>query len=177
MADELTNVTSEPTKSEPKKAETKPDNATPSVDELVTQLAQEKAQRAKDKIALDKLMKETGELKKALRERQTAEEQIEEAKREAEAEKDARLESLEIFKRTAEAKDRYIAQGMPPELATLASEAEISGDMDALATLQRKHTEELLKAKEAEWMKSRPEINAGIGADGEADPFLQGFNS
>jgi DNA repair exonuclease SbcCD ATPase subunit len=44
-----------------------------------------------------------------------------------------------------------------------AADAEISGDMDLLSDIQNKHFNQMLKAKEAEWIKSRPQTNIGGG--------------
>ena len=56
----------------------------PTVEELLAQLAAERAANAKNKQALDKALKEKGDVTKALRAKQTAEEQEAEAKAEAE---------------------------------------------------------------------------------------------
>lgn len=138
-------------------------NDTPSVEELMAQLAKERATNAKNKNALDKALKETGELKKSLRAKQTAEEQAEEAKKEQEEQRQAYIGELELYKRTNEAKERYLLQGMNAELAIQAANAEVEGDMDALADIQKQHTDALLKAKENEWKASRPNLNGGVG--------------
>lgn len=161
------------TKDEKKEVE----NNEPKIEDLMTQLAQEKAQRAKDKNALDKALKEVGELKKSLRARQTAEEQELEAKREEEEAHKLYVAGLEDFKRSTEAKMRYISQGMNTEMAEKAAEAEIKGDMEELVALQKQFVDETVKAKEEEWLKNRPEVNTGGENDAENDPFLQGFNS
>ena len=152
--------------------------ATPSVEQLMTELAKERAERAKLKNSLDEASSEAAKYKKQLREKQTAKEiEDEEKQKQAEAHK-AYVAELEAFKKKAEAKSRYALQGMSEELATKAAEAEVKGDMDELASIQRKHTEILLKEKEKEWIKSRPEVSAGNGEDGaETDPFLIGWNS
>jgi hypothetical protein len=54
---------------------------------------------------------------------------------------------------------------MDEDLAGKAAKAEIEGDMDALADVQRQYTQALLKEKEAEWKKSRPRVNMGDGED------------
>jgi VIT1/CCC1 family predicted Fe2+/Mn2+ transporter len=149
------------------------------VESLMAEIAQLKADGAKNKTALDKALKENGEVKKALRAKQTAEEQEAEAKKEADEQQKAYIADLEKFKRTAEAKARYALQGMSEELAIKAAEAEISGDMDALATIQKQNTETLIKQHEVEWLKSRPQPQAGNGGNGDEteDAFLKGFNS
>ena len=137
------------------------ENSTPTIEELMTQLATERATNERNKVALDKALKEQGELKKSLRARQTAEEQEAEAKKEQEEQQKSYIAELETFKRTAEARSRYALQGMSAELADKAAEAEIAGDMDALADIQKQHTEMLIKQNRAEWLKSSPEPQAG----------------
>ena len=53
---------------------------------------------------------------------------------------------------------------MSAELAIEAAEAEVAGDMDKLADIQRKNLEAQIKAKEAEWKATRPRLNAGDGS-------------
>ena len=133
------------------------------IEQLTAELAKEKAARAKDKAALDKVLKENGEIKKSLRAKQTQQEIDDEAKREAEEQAKAEIAELKEYKQRNEAKERYLLQGMDAELAKKAAEAEVSGDMDELAAIQKQHTDALIKAKEAEWKASRPQLNAGTG--------------
>jgi hypothetical protein len=135
--------------------------AEPTIESLMAEIAQLKADGARNKTALDKALKEKGEITKLYRAKQTAEEQEAEAKKEAEEQQKSYIAELETFKKTAEAKARYALQGMSEELAVKAAEAEIDGDMDALATIQKQYTETLIKQREAEWMKSRPQIQSG----------------
>lgn len=144
---------------------TEPTDNSPTIEELMTQLAQEKAARAKDKAALDKALKEKGELTKNLRARSTQQQMEEDAKREEAEQTKQYIAELEAYKHKNEAKERYLLQGMTAELATKAAEAEVSGDMDALADIQKQHTDALLKAKEKEWKASRPPLNAGDGSN------------
>ena len=136
---------------------------TPSVEELMTQLAKERAEKAKLKNSFDEASSEAAKYKRQLREKQTAKEiEDEEKQKEAEAHK-AYVAELENFKKKAEAKARWALLGMSEDLATKAAEAEVKGDMDELASVQKKHQDALLKQKEKEWLKSRPDINAGNG--------------
>ena len=173
MADEIRNTqadtteVTETTAAEETTDTTANDNGSkddaPTVEELMAQLAQERAARAKDKAALDKALKEKGEITKSLRAKQTQQEIEDDAKREeAEATK-AYIAELEAYKHKNEAKERYLLQGMSAELATKAADAEVKGDMDALADIQKQHTTALLKEKEKEWKASRPQLNAGSG--------------
>lgn len=135
----------------------------PTIEELMTALAKEKAEKAKLKNSFDEAASEAAKFKKQLRERQSAKEIEDEEKLKAQEEQKRYIAELEAFKKKAEAEARYALQGMNKELATKAAEAEVKGDMDELASIQRKHTETLLKEKEKEWLKNRPDVNAGNG--------------
>ena len=138
--------------------------STPDAADLLKQIADLKAELNRNKKARDKALSEVGEYKKQLRAKMTADEQAEIERQEAEAEQKAYVASLETFKKTAEATARYALQGMNQEMATQAANAEISGDMDLLADIQRKHAQQMVKDAQAEWLKSRPELNAGGGS-------------
>ena len=135
----------------------------PTVEELTAQLATERAESAKNKAALEKALKETGDLKKQLRAKLTAEEQASEAQKELEEQQKEYISGLEKFQKQVLAEKRYVLQGMDADLAAKAAEAEIAGDMDELASIQKQHTDALLKSAKAEWMKSRPQANIGTG--------------
>lgn len=137
---------------------------TPTVEELLAQLAQERAEKEKLKNANNKLSSENAETKKQLRAKQTAEEQEDEAKKEAEAQRNEYIKSLEAFKKKAEVKDRYITiQGMDAVTAEKAAVAEVEGDMDTLSAIQKAFQEARLKDAQKEWYASRPDIYAGAG--------------
>jgi len=124
----------------------------------------EKNQRQKDKAALDKALKDVARLTKESREKMS-EAEIEAQEKRLEAERlQEEIEELRAYKRKNEAKERYLLQGMSAELAVEAADAEVANDMDKLADIQHKHTDAMLKAKEAEWKASRPRVNAGDGS-------------
>lgn len=149
------------------------------LESLMAEMAKLKAENAKNKTALDKALHNNGELTKQLRAKMTASEQEEEAKREAEEAQKNRIKDLENYKAKSEARERYMTTiGMTPELAKEAAEAEVAGDMDALASVYKRHQEAALKAHEAEWLKKRPLPAAGREeSKDEEDPFLKGFNN
>ena len=177
--------------SEPQEAD-KPDDAKPdaqndglpTLDEfntLMAELANERAERAKEKVAsektkteLDKALKKVGELTKTVRQNMTAQDLEDEAEKERQAQHAAEFARLQEFERKTLAKERYLMQGMDVEMAGKAADAEVSGDMDKLAEIQKQHTETLVKAKEVEWKKSRPPMNAGV--EGETSVTLEQFN-
>ena len=161
-------------------AEQKTEQEIPEVtmESLSADNAKLKAEIAKQKLALDKALHNNGELTKQLRAKMSASEQEAEAKREAEEAQANRIKELEDYKRRSEARERYMATiGMSADLAKEAAEAEVSGDMDALASVYKRHQEAALKASEAEWLKKRPmpETSREEQAAKE-DPFLKGFN-
>lgn len=146
----------------------------PTLEEVMAEAATERAAKEKNKIALDKALKEVAELKASLRKKMSAQEQEDEAKREQDEQHKAYVASLEEFKHKTEAKDRYLMQGMTPEMAEKAAKAEVDGDMDALTTIQKQHTDSIIKAKEAEWKRTRPPVNAGM--DGEFSVTKEQFD-
>lgn len=150
------------------------------VEILMAQLAQERAEKEKNKAALDKALKEKGEITKQLRARQTAEEQEAEAKREQQEQHEAYVKGLERQIQLTEAINRYAAMGMDADLAKKTAEAELEGTSEGrdivFANIQ-KMTEAKIKAAEADWIKNRPEVTTGTGDGGVEDPFLKGFNS
>lgn len=148
------------------------------VDSLMAEVAQLKAENAKNKTALDRALHSNGELTKQLRAKMTASEQEAEAKREAEEAQANRIKELENYKRKSEARERYMTTiGMPADLAKEAAEAEVAGDMDALASVYKRHQESVLKASEADWLAKRPMPETGRDENkADEDPFLAGFN-
>ena len=159
---DVTNQQTE-TKAKAESTEKKQDSDAPSVENLMAEIAKMKAEAEKNKLALDKAMKERGDAVKALREKQSAEEIADEAKREQEEAHNQYVKDLEQFKARTLAEKRYLMQGMAPEMADKAAQAEIDNDMDALATIQKQYTDAALKAAKAEWQKSIPEANRGTG--------------
>lgn len=130
---------------------------------ISAQLAEAQAEIAKLRNQVSKANSEAADYKKQLRAKQTVQEQEDEAKREAAEQQAAYVKDLEQFKNRTLAKERYLLQGMTVEMADKAAQAEIDGDMDTLATIQKQHTEAALKAARAEWQKSFPETNRGNG--------------
>lgn len=136
-------------------------------DELETlkkQLAEARAEQQKNKAALDKALKQNGDLTKQLRSKQTQQEIDDEEKKAAEAELKEHIASLEAYKRENEAKERYLLQGMDADMAKKAAAAEVAGDMDQLADIQKQYTASVIKAKEVEWKKSMPQARIGNGS-------------
>lgn len=153
-----------------------PEEKEPTVEELMAQLAQERANSAKLQNNYNKVSSEAANYKKQLKAKQTAEEQEEEAKREAEEEHKKYVKGLEDTIKLTNATNRYLALGMAADMAKDAAQAELDGDMEKVTENMSKFKEASIKEAEAEWLKSRPPVNAGQGEDEETDLFLKGFN-
>lgn len=144
-----------------------PDEGEPSksYEDALSEIAAAKAEAKKLKAERDAALKKTGEISKQLRAKMSEDELKAEQDAQAKEEKEAHIKELEQYKAENEALKRYRLQGMSDELATKAAKAEIEGDMDALADVQKQHTQSLIKAKEAEWKASRPRVNVGDDED------------
>ena len=165
MEESKTTVTTEQTPQdvETSKEDQQSEKQEVTIESLMAELAQEKAARAKEKAALDKALKEKGDITKQYRAVLDDAQKAALDKATADEEHKQYVEELEAYKRKNEAKERYILQGMSPEMASEAAEAEVSGDMDKLADIQKKHTESVLKSAEAEWKESIPQAQVGTG--------------
>lgn len=144
-----------------------PDEGEPSksYEDALSEIAAAKAEAKKLKAERDAALKKTGEISKQLRAKMSEDELKAEQDAQAKEEYEAHVKELEQYKAENEALKRYRLQGMTDELATKAAKAEIEGDMDALADVQKQHTQSLIKAKEAEWKASRPRVNVGDDED------------
>ena len=157
MAEEITNTTVE-TQTEPEKA---PDNK-PSIEEQLEAL---RLENAKLKRATDKATSEAASFKKQLRERQTTDEIAAQEKAEKEAEREEKYNALLRENNITKFEKQFLALGYSAEQATKAATAQYDGDMDALFKIQSEVQAAMIKAKEAEWLKSRPEIQTGAGGE------------
>lgn len=138
----------------------------PSIEEVMAGKAQAEADAKKWKNEFDKQSSQIASLKKtvqSLREFQTAEQRKESEDKEAKEVHDAEFARLQGFEKKTLAKERYLMQGMSIEMATKAADAEVSGNMDELANIQKQHTESTLKSARAEWQKSIPQPQFGTG--------------
>lgn len=140
----------------------------PTVEELLAQLAQERAEKAQNKAALDKALKEKGELTKNLRAKMTAEEQEAEAKKAADEAKDARIQELESKFRIMDYSKRYMGIGMDEKTAESLSEltGELSDADKFFSALDKFMKSKIKSAGEdaiQELIKKNPEIKTGTG--------------
>lgn len=132
---------------------------TPTVEELMAQLATEKADRAKEKQALDKALKEKGELTKALRAKQTTEEQEAEAKAEAERLQNEKYE--EAIKELNHIKAVNAYKSVSEKSIEKLIDAVSDADHNAIAAIIEAEKKAAVAEAQTEWMKSRPRMNIG----------------
>lgn len=132
---------------------------TPTVEELMAELANARAEREKYKNASDKATSEAAKYKKELRSKQTAEEQEAEAKAEADRQKDEQLENVtkELNHIKAVAAYKSVSEKSVERLV----EAVTDADHAAIAAIIDGEVKAAVAAAKAEWIKSRPRVNTG----------------
>ena len=170
--DEPKTPAAEPPKDEPKD-EPKNGDPQPSLEE---QLQQMRVENAKLKKAQEDAAKDASSWKKKYNATLSDAEKLAQEKADKEAEKDAELNRLRRESAVSKFEKNFLTLGYSPELAQKAAEAQFDGDTDTLFFVQSQAQEAILKAKENEWYKNRPEVKTGV-SNGKEDPFLQGFNS
>lgn len=131
---------------------------------------------AKLKKASDKNASEAADYKKKYRETLSAQEQASIDKAEKEAERDEKYNQLLRENQINKYVRQYMKQGYSEELATKAAEAMYDGDTDALFNVQTEATTAIIKQKESEWLKSRPDVNAGTGTQGVTKEQFETMN-
>lgn len=131
---------------------------TKQVQELMTQVA-------KLKSTSDKNASEAADYKKRWRESLSAQEQASQDEADRKAKEEERVKELERKVAINDYAQIFLKQNYSPELAQKAAEAYYDGDSDTYFEVQKAAQDAIIKAKEAEWLKSRPEINAGTGTN------------
>ena len=159
--------------SEGQGAETDAESSGPTMEEVLAQLAEARAEQAKLKLASDKASKEAAGYKKQLQARMSAQEQEDAAKAEAEQAKDARIQELESKFRTMEYSKRYMGMGMDEKSAEAI--AEITGELSDVEKFfsalgkfvqaaQKKAADDAIQ----DIVKRVPEARAGNGDSGSS---------
>ena len=160
MAEETTKETgTENQKINVQQEENQQQENTPTVEQLMSQLAAERAEKEKNKIALDKALKEKGDITKQLRAKQTAEEQ--EAEAQAEAQRLAEEEREALRKENNRFKAMAAYKRFDEKTVDKWLEAVSEADHVTLSAMLEAEIQKEVKGKQAEWMKSRPPVNAG----------------
>lgn len=135
---------------------------TPTIEELMAELAKERAANGKQKAALDKALKETGELKKSLRAKQTADEAAEADRKAQEQELQEKYEALLRENTLNRHSNSFKALGFTEEQATQAANALADGDTDALFKALGFGIASITKTAQTNWLNNRPPVNSGV---------------
>lgn len=140
----------------------------PKVEDLMAELAQLKADAARNKHALDKALKEKGEITKKLREKQTEEEKEAEERAERENERAEREAEKDRIIAEYEAKAMFAEMGLSGKDLEAAVNAKVEGDEKTVYSIIVKHFENkyetALKTEKSEWLGNRPQVNVGVGS-------------
>lgn len=138
------------------------ENDTPSIEELMAQLAEAKAETQRYKNKADKASSEAAESKRALRARQTAEEREAEEKAEAQrlADEENKQTKNELNQLKAQLAYRNIKDA---DTVNLLIEAVTDADHQAVNAIFESLNAKAVKEAKAEWIKTAPPINAGSG--------------
>lgn len=141
-----------------------PDTQTVTVEELQAQLAKANAEFAKQKNALDKALKEKGELSKSLRAKQTTEEQeAEERERVANEQKqqyEAAIAELNLMK----AQNAYTGKLVDNKAINNLISAVDEKDHQSIALIIENEKKAAVKAAKMEWYKDSPQQQLGGGS-------------
>ena len=134
---------------------------TPTVEELMAQLAQANADRDKYKNANDKLSKEAAETKRQLRAKQTEEERKAEELAEAKRLRDDEFETVKAELNHIRAVNAYKAIAEEKEVEKLI-DAVSDADHNAIAAIIENQCKKAVAEAEAKWLKDRPNVNTGM---------------
>lgn len=135
---------------------------TPSVEELMAQLAEAKAESQKYQNKYNQASNEAAESKKALRAKQTAEER--EAEEKAEAQRLADEEREAMRKELNHIKAVAAYKNIPDEKTVENLIAAIDeNDHASISAIIEREKEKAVKEAKAEWQKSIPQPNFGTG--------------
>lgn len=151
---------------------------TPTVEELMAELAKERAEKAKLKNSFDTASSELSNTKKQLKAKMTAEEQEVEAKKAADEAKDARIQELESKFRMMDYSKRYMGIGMDEKTAEALSEltGELT-DTDKFFSALGKFVQSVKKQSGEDalqtYLKDNPDIKAGSGAASKDEASIQ----
>ena len=158
MAEEIKST--ETNSTENHQSEVQVENNSPSVDELMAQLAEANARADKNKLELDKALKENGTVKKALRAKQTAEEQEAEAKAEADRVRNEEFEAMKKELNHNKAVNAYKSISDEKAIEKLI-DAVSDADHSAIANIIADECKKAVAAAEAQWLKDRPRVQHG----------------
>ena len=170
MAEEIRKEeTIEETKETEVKTEQVEEKEQPSVQDLMVEIA-------KLKRKADKASSEAADWKKKFRATQSVQEIADAEKAEVEAKRQEENEAMRRELNILKLEKSYLGMGFTVDEASRMAVAETDNEMDTKMKILAEVETRKQKDFEAEFIKSRPEINAGSSND-EEDPFIKGFKS
>jgi hypothetical protein len=128
---------------------------------------------AKLKKTSDKNASEAAKYKRQYRETLSAQEQASQDKAEKEAERQEQFEKLLRENKINKYMRQYMGLGYSEEQADKAATARADGDEDTLFKIQSEVQKQMLNSAKAEWMRTRPEVNAGTQQTVTAEQFAK----
>lgn len=129
---------------------------TPSVQDLLVEVAKLKRER-------DRAAKESAEWKKQFRATQSEQEIANAEKAEAQAKRDEEFEQMKKELQINKLEKAYMGMGYTADEAGRIAVAEAEDDFTAKMRIMAEVDARKMKEHEAEWLKSRPLVNAGTG--------------
>jgi len=128
----------------------------PSTQELLVEIAKLKRER-------DRAARESAEWKKQFRATQSEKEVADAEKAEAQARRDEEFEQMKKELQINKLEKAYMGMGYTSDEAGRIAKAEADDDFSAKMKIMAEVEARKLKEHEAEWLKSRPLVNAGTG--------------
>lgn len=135
----------------------------PSYEDLVKELAQEKANNARLKAASDKQSADISKYKNQIKDLMTEEQRKAAEKKEQEENTAQELDDLRKELGQMKAIAKYRALGMDEDLAKETAEAEINGDMDKVTECYQKHIKAVQANEYQKFLEGRNDPHSGRG--------------
>lgn len=145
--------------------------ATPTVEELMAQLAEANARADRNKTELDKALKENGEVKKSLRAKLSAEEQAEAAQKEAQELADKERDELRAELNQIKAEKAYKGVADDKSIQKLI-EAVSNADHAEIAKIIEVECKRAVSEAEKAWLKDRPRVQHGNDSLNSAEQIM-----
>ncbi len=163
FAEETETPSETPETPAPEETNPKAEETTPDTKALTEQLQSALVEIARLKRQVDKNSSEAAEYKKKYRETLSEQEQASLAKAEEQAKHEEEFESLKKQVRVNELTENFMDLGYSKDLARKAAMAQVESDTQTLLDVQKQFQEAQKMEWEADFLKNRPEINAGTG--------------
>lgn len=145
------------------------DKSTPKPQEkevdIQAQLQALMVENAKLKRATDKATSEAADYKKKWKSSMSEVELASQEKAEREAEREEQFKALLRENNINKAEKNFLAMGYTSDEATKMAVAEIDNDFEAKIKIMGEVDARKKKEYEAEWLKSRPAVNSGVGGE------------